>query len=181
MPVTRYRPSIMSLAACISHWPSPTRCPWFAYWFLTEERLEHRRLHLLELEAPCNGVTSGRLVWQRPPLAPATRTVVHGQMLGSVAGPRVRCSCVGLLSIAGGACRRRLCTSWRSGSPAALARARARGPRGRRSGRWPRRWLGRGRDERPRPSPRIRSMQARVSVRKTCSSRGRVAIAWASA
>ena len=40
----------MSLAACISRWPSTTRWPWFSYSLLPRERLEHRRLRLLRLE-----------------------------------------------------------------------------------------------------------------------------------
>ena len=116
MPVTRYQPSMMSLAACISHWPSPTRWPWFAYWLLprngsstdasTYLSCRNRVIVVVaadhELEALCDAVASGRLVWQRTPVAPPTWTAFDGQLLGSVAGPRVRCSCIGLLSITGG-------------------------------------------------------------------------------
>ena len=40
----------MSLAACVSRWPSTTRWPLFANSLLTQERLQHRRLGLFELE-----------------------------------------------------------------------------------------------------------------------------------
>ena len=41
---------MMSLAACVSRWPSTTRWPWLVECALAQERLEHRRLRLLELE-----------------------------------------------------------------------------------------------------------------------------------
>ena len=44
------QPRKMSLAACISRWPSTTRWPWFAYSLVAEVRLEHRRLRLLDLQ-----------------------------------------------------------------------------------------------------------------------------------
>ena len=41
---------MMSLAACMRRWPSTTRWPWFVEPARAEERLEHGRLGLLELQ-----------------------------------------------------------------------------------------------------------------------------------
>ncbi len=76
--------------------------------------------------------------------------------------PRARCSCVGLLSIAGGPLAGGgLVPVGVASSPAAPPRARVRAPTGRRSGSWPRRSSRRERDARPRRSPRTRSTPAR--------------------
>ena len=48
-PVMRSHPSRMSLAACMSRWPSTTRWPCWAT-RSSEERLEHRGLGLLDLQ-----------------------------------------------------------------------------------------------------------------------------------
>ena len=40
----------MSLAACISHWPSTTRSPWFPNSLVPDVGLEHRGLGLLGLQ-----------------------------------------------------------------------------------------------------------------------------------
>ena len=41
---------MMSLAACVSRCPSTTRWPWLANVALAQERLQHRRFGLLELQ-----------------------------------------------------------------------------------------------------------------------------------
>ena len=57
-PLVRTQPSMMSLAACISRWPSTTRWPCCWYFARAEERLEHRRLGLLELQEQRIGVVA---------------------------------------------------------------------------------------------------------------------------
>ena len=54
----RSQPSMMSLAACISRCPSTTRCPCWSVLARAEERLEHRRLRLLDLEEERIGVVA---------------------------------------------------------------------------------------------------------------------------
>ena len=49
-PRTRTQPRKMSLAVCISRWPTTTRCAQFAYSLAPDELLQHRRACLLGLQ-----------------------------------------------------------------------------------------------------------------------------------
>ena len=50
MPIAGHQPRKLSLAACISHWPSTTRWPWLSNSLAAGVWLEHRGLRLLRLQ-----------------------------------------------------------------------------------------------------------------------------------